>query len=609
MDSPLELMLAHALFEGIKPSRLVRLIGSAEAVEFPAGTKIVEAGDRESGLFLMKSACVQLSTPSGRVVQTGWNACGEELLAGVDCHALEARAVEAATGWTFTRVTLRELVQDQPIIGQRAVALLAARLAEERLPDERAAKKSRPAETGVFELLGWGSAIVLPPLAYWIGLQSALTIPAAMTTAICTAMIVMWVFSLVDEFIPPLIAMVATLFIGLAPPAVALAGFSSPGLVTLLGVFSLAAIITASGLSYRLMLWLLVKLPDRPIFHQAVLLLGGYLLSPITPSGNNRLSLLLPLYREMLDGLRLPRGGVAATALMAATFSGAMLMSPMLSTSKSANIAAITLLPPQTQEEFIGLFWLVASAVAAIGMTLLHWLVSRLMLKVPPVAPLPKPRLALQLRLLGPLSASEWLAVGGFLFFLVGAATYAWHRVPPSWLAGCVLIGLLLSGHFSKQDFRRQIDWPMLFFLLGVDSITRVMDYHHLQTGLATVLSESFVFVNGRIEFFILAALVTTLLVRLALPVTAGMLVSVVILLPVAEAHGVHPWICVFLAALFSDIWFLPYQSSVYLQVMSQGFGDTFDRGTFFRYNFWMNLSRIIVAYVSLPWWSWLGLH
>jgi len=284
-------------------------------------------------------------------------------------------------------------------------------------------------------------------------------------------------------------------------------------------------------------------------------------------------------------------------------------MSPMMSTSKSANIAAVNLLPAQIQEEFIGLFWLVAAALAAIGVTLIHSLVSGRMFAASESQPLPKPRIAQQLTLLGPLSTSEWLAIAGFLFFLVGAATYSWHHVPPSWLAGCVLVGLLLSGQFSKQDFRRQIDWPMLFFLLGVDSITRVMEYHGLQASLASAISGYFGFIDGRIELFILAALVTTLVIRLALPVTAGMLVSVVVLLPVADAHGIHPWICVFLTAMFSDIWFLPYQSSVYLQVLSQGFGESFDQPRFFRYNLWMNLARVVVAYASKPWWKWLGLH
>jgi di/tricarboxylate transporter len=610
MDSALESLQTSELFKEFDAARLVRLLGAVEPVAFDAGKMVIRAGEQAKALYLWEQGAVRLETPTGKLVDAAANACGEELAAGLQQYGLNAIANERLVGWMLPRESVQGFLQETPQCGQRAVALLASRLAGETLPlgaSKKASKKEIRASW--LEIVGWALSIISPPLVYLLLLQTGGTVQAGVTAAICTAMILLWVFSLLDEFIPPLVAMVATLFIGLAPPSVALAGFSSPGLITLLGVFSLAAIITASGLSYRIMLWLLLKLPDRPVFHQLALLFGGYLLSPITPSGNNRLSLLLPLYRDMLEGLRLTRGGAAATALMAASFSGAMLMSPMMSTSKSANIAAVNLLPAQIQEEFIGLFWLVAAAVAAIGVTLIHALISARMFSSNESQPLPKPRIAQQLTLLGPLSAGEWLAIAGFLFFLLGAATYSWHHVPPSWLAGCVLVGLLLSGQFSKQDFRRQIDWPMLFFLLGVDSITRVMEYHGLQASLASAISGYFGFIDGRIELFILAALVTTLVIRLALPVTAGMLVSVVVLLPVAAAHGIHPWICVFLTAMFSDIWFLPYQSSVYLQVLSQGFGETFDQPRFFRYNLWMNLSRVVVAYASIPWWNWLGLH
>jgi hypothetical protein len=610
MDSALvECLQSSSLFQGVEPAGLVRLLGVVEPVEFAAGQVIARSGERAEALVVCKTGRIRLVTPAGREVDAAAQSCGEEAAAGLDVYALTATAAGRVVGWRIPRLALLGFLREQSCRESRAVSILVSRLAGEELPLAQMAATVVPAAVGWRELVGWGVAVALPPLVYAMGLQAGGTVQAAMTAAICSAMMVLWVFSLLDEFIPPLVAMVATLFIGLAPPAVALAGFSSPGLITLLGVFALAAIITASGLSYRLMLWLLLHLPDRAVFHQGVLLFGGYLLSPITPSGNNRLSLLLPLYRDMLDGLKLTRGGAAATALMTATFSGAMLMSPMLSTSKSANIAAITLLPEQVQEEFIGLFWLVAAAVAALGLTLFHALASAWLFASPRAQPLPKPRIAEQLRLLGRLTSSEWLAVAGFVFFLVGAVTYSWHHVPPSWLAGCVLVGLLLSGQFSKQDFRRQIDWPMLFFLLGVDSITRVMDYQGLQAGLAASLAGCFQFVDGRIELFIFAALVTTLVIRLALPVTAGMLVSVVILLPVAAAHGIHPWICVFLTAMFSDIWFLPYQSSVYLQVLSQGCGDTYDRRRFFLHSCWMNLARVVVAYASIPWWNWLGLR
>ena len=128
------------------------------------------------------------------------------------------------------------------------------------------------------------------------------------------------------------------------------------------------------------------------------------------------------------------------------------------------------------------------------------------------------------------------------------------------------------------------------------------------QPAIAEATAHLYAFVDGRIERFVLAVLATAIVARLALPVTAGMLVTVVVLLPVASAQEIHPWICVFLAAMFSDIFFMRYQSSVYMQARSQGATASFDEGRFMAYNLWMNLARVAVAFLSIPWWRWLGL-
>lgn len=467
---------------------------------------------------------------------------------------------------------------------------------------------ARRSAAGLRDVIGWGAVLAAPPAIYLAGVAAGFAVEASLFAAILSAAVLLWVFSLVDEFIPPIVVVVATLFVNLAPPEVALAGFASPAFMTLLGVFALSAAIGISGLARRLMLMLLVRLPDRPFWHQVVLLAGGFLLSPITPSGNNRLSLLLPLYAEMVAGLRLPSGGAAATALMAAAYAGAMLMSPMLPTSKSSNIAAVALLPVQVQQEFLGLFWLVAAGVAALGLTLVHLLVSARMFPTTAERSLPREEVTAAIRRLGPVSAAERIVLGCFLFFMGGAMTVPWHHVSAAWLAGCVLVVLLVSGVIGREAFRTRIDWAMIMFLLGVDGIVRIIGYLGLDDTIAGLVAGGYGFVGMSIGLFILAALVTTLVVRLALPVTAGMLVSVVILLPVAAAAGVHPWICVFLTAMFSDIFFFPYQSSVYLQAVSQGLGGTFDERRFMAYNMRMNVARVAVAFLSIPWWQWLGL-
>jgi hypothetical protein len=74
-----------------------------------------------------------------------------------------------------------------------------------------------------------------------------------------------------------------------------------------------------------------------------------------------------------------------------------------------------------------------------------------------------------------------------------------------------------------------------------------------------------------------------------------------------AAANGIHPWVCIFLAALFSDVWFLRYQgTNGYLQICASDDADRFDERGLMRYTHWMNLARVAAAFASVPWWHWL---
>lgn len=603
----LDRLKADPLIGAGSNNALAHLLGSVEEVTFPAGEAIYRAGETAAALYLVVEGSVRLSAASGREIPLKEPRCGEEA-AVMGGYACTATALTELRAIRIPKTALADFARETPSFASGATQSLLSLLGGEEISIPSKPKVAKDTKVPLSEIIGWVSLILLPPALFFICKSNGFTTQASIFSAILAATVIMWVFTLVDEFIPPIICVVAALFIGLAPAPVALAGFSSPGMMTLIGVFALSASIGSSGLSYRFMLWLLHTLPDRPVFQQSAMLAGGYLLSPITPSGNSRLSLLIPLFRDMMDGLRLKKGGAGATALMAATFSGAMLFSPMLSTSKSSNITAVNLMPAQIQEQFLGLYWLVASMVAAVGITLLHLLASRWLFAVEDQVPLPKERILVQMRLLGPMSGAEKVALTGFLFFLAASATVSWHHIPPAWIAGCVLIGLLVSGTLGKKAFRDQLDWPMVFFLLGMDGITRILDHLKLDTVLAKVMTDCFSFVGGRLELFILAALATTLIVRLALPVTSGMLVSAIILMPVAMAQGIHPWLAIFLTAMFSDIWFFPYQSSVYTQVQSQGLGPRYDIPGFMRYNQLMNLARVVLAFASIPYWKWLGL-
>jgi hypothetical protein len=607
----MDVLTRDPLVAGFDRLALARLVGSMERVEWAPGAVLCAAGQAAEYLYLIESGTAVLTTPTGRQAPLRAPHCGEEAAAGLPHYACTVTATKQVIAWRLPRAALADVAQLHPTLATQALLSLASTLGGEAIGGgvgKGAAVTKWSPLTGR-EIGGWIAAIVLPAGIYFGCVSGGFTTQSALFAAILGMVVVMWLFAIVDEFIPPIIAIVATLFVGLAPPSVALGGFASPSLMTMIGVFALASTIASSGLSYRVMLWVLARLPDRPFWQQTSILLGGMALSPIVPSGNSRLAILLPLYRDMADGLRLPPRSTALTALMAATLSGALLFSPMMATSKPSSIATLNLLSVQAQHEFSGLFWLVAAGVAMVGLVGFHFLFMRWLLPAENPNPLPKERIRGQLQLLGPLGFAEWLALGSFVAFLAGTATVSLHHVQPSWIAGCVLVTLLVCGSLGKMDFRKQLDWPMVFFLLGIDGLVRIMSYLKVDALIAKVVSGHLGFIDGSIELFVLAALVITVALRIGLPIAASALISAVILIPVAEANHINPWICIFLAALFSDIWFFPYQSSVWMQAASKGQTEAIDRVQFTRYNQCMNAARVAVAFLSIPYWKWLELQ
>ncbi|MDN3987178.1 SLC13 family permease [Zwartia vadi] len=463
-------------------------------------------------------------------------------------------------------------------------------------------------KASVRELVGWSSLLIVPPVLYFTGVFYGLTVQAALFLAILSVVILMWLFNLLDDYIPPMLGMFASLFFGLAPPPVALSGLASPSLLTLMGVFALASVITTSGLGRRFVLYLLLKVPDRLFWQQNILVCCGLLLSFVSPSGNSRVTLILPLFKEISEALKLAKRGLTITSLMAATYGGAMLFSTALSNSKSASIAALSMLPLHLQNQYLGVFWIVAASVPMIFLLIMHIISMRVMFPADHAQTLSKQIIAEHLSTLGKMTQKERVACLAFVFFFVGSLTSGLHHVNTPSIAGLTILLLLIVGAFSKTDFQKSMDWPMIFFMLSMDSMMRTMAHLGLDQQLAKVMSEFYSFVDGSFILYTLATLTTTLVLRLAFPVAAGMLLSFVILMPVTLSQGYSPWICVFMTAIFSDIWFFRYQNSIYLIIWSSDSVADYDHAQFMRHNMIMNLARVLCVLAAIPFWSWMSL-
>lgn len=602
-----DLLRVNPLFSGISALNLAKIAGAVEIIEFKAGEVIFQSDQQANYYYIAVSGDINLLNERGEIAPLSGRGFGEEAI-NLESYASTARALTDLALLRIDKSAFNTLKAQSPQFSLNASLILVERLSGCKANKEKEAPKLSGQYLSPKEKLGWLMATVLPLLAFLLAESNGFTRYASIFIAIICAVIVMWAFAIVDEFIPPVVAVVASILTGLAPTSTALSGFSSPAFLTLLGVYALSGTIIQSGLSYRVVLMLQRALPISASSNQLVLLLSGYLLSFVTPSGNNRISLLLPAARDMMTSLRLGPKSSQATGLLAATFGGAMLFSPMLAVSKSANITAVSLLPDAIQERFLGFYWLYCAIFCAVGITAVHLYTMRRLFPKFEMAPVNKDTLITQIACLGTMRPEEKIAAWAFALFILFCITYSFHQINISIISGILLISLLLLGVFSKTDFRGMTDWPMIFFLLGVDSMMNIMGYLNLDQALANSVQGLYQFIDGRLWLFIAAAGITILIIRLALPLGAGMLTAFAILLPVALQQDVHPWICLFVCAIFSDIWFMPYQSSVYLQLRSTIPQNLYLEKEFFKYNLFLNIGRIAIVYASIPWWNYLGL-
>ena len=604
-------LLTDPLFGRCRHADLARLLPHLVERTFVPGEKIFSRDADADTAYMILQGRVELTFPGGMRYLVDTGLCGEEAGVQLPEYLADSVAVNAVRVLAIPREKLTLLIHAHPELRSEIQKLLLARSRGEAQALKRYVPKgSAVVDSGSWrEVLGWWCAIVLPALILFFGGDWGLQKNAVIFLAVFAATVTMWVFSLVDEYVPGLFAVFAILVLGLAPPTQVLAGFASDGFFLAMSILGLGTVIVASGLSYRLLLWLLLKLPSHPFWQNIGLMLIGFLLTPLVPSINGRVALVTPMMQDMLEILGLRPGGRAATRLAVTAFTGASLLSAIFLTSKSVNFVIFGLLSPQGQDQFQWLYWTFAALAAGVLMLAVHLFLSSLFFRSDEKPQLVKRQVEAQLQLLGGLKGREWAALSGVVAFILGVATTSLHRIQPPWLALVILYALLLFGFLRKSEFKEKIDWPFLVYLAGLIGITGGFNAVGLDKWLALHLAGLGGFMRGNLELFLLDLFAVLFVVRLAVPISATIVIAATVFMPLAEVHGVNSWVIGMAILLLGEMWFFPYQCSYYIQFREiAGCKGSYDEKKFLLYNALLNVVKLLALYVSLPWWKWLGL-
>jgi anion transporter len=447
----------------------------------------------------------------------------------------------------------------------------------------------------VAALAAFAAARLSPPLDGLTPLgQSVLGATAAGT--------ILWI----AEAVPlGLTAVVVTVLLGLCPglrlPDVA-SGFAGEVTFFLIGAVGIGAAVEASGLAARAARFLSRSARNSPTRLYVQMIAGFPVLALLMPSAITRNAVLIPAYREALDGMGIAAQRRTGRAIMLALGILNPLASSALLTGGTTSIAAATLLGG-----FSWLGWFVLMAVPyyallCCGGVLVRVLVGRFEPADPKAAP---PAAAAR----EPYSAAEKRTLTVLALTAVLWLTDRVHHLSPAVpaLLGAALLMLPRVGVISWKAFEARLSWGLILTVGTSLSLAALMTstgaaawLGHLLAGRLSGLAEA--------PALLLAGLiVAVVVVHLAITNLAA---CVALLLPIAATiaagAGLNP-VVVGLATLIAvdAVILYPVQTAANLMAYETGY---FDRGDVVKLGLGMLAATIVVVALVLPYWAFLGL-
>lgn len=604
----MQALLRDPVFRTCSRQELARLLPYLQMRQLEPGRTLFSSGCTAEDCCLIVDGEFEIRCGAETTRQVGKGFLGEEAAIGMRSYLRTAVANTPARVVMIPASRLRALSEFNPEIGQRILdSYSRSTLQDETLPEDETHSRAG----FQFATLGWLLAFAVPLLSYWLLNRSA-DLPnreAIYLLAVISATVVMWVFRLLPDFIPALFAVLSSILLGLAPADVALSGFASGAFFMAMSIFGLSVVTTSSGLSYRILLWLLRLGPANKLWYRTSLFLAGVILTPIIPTSNGRVAIVAPVLKDLLNSFGEQAGETERRRLAMSVLCGISLFSAIFMSSKSINFVVFGFLPVQDQAQFQWVAWLGAAActglILLLGYLLAIWLLFRNESKLS----LSKDMIACQLTLLGPIQTAEWGALLGLLVMLAAVLTVAMHGIAVPWVTLAILFSLLMFGLLDKQRFRSRIDWSFLVYLGALISLVRVMRH----VGVDLWFTDQFRWLTGYMQhdfrLFILLLAVAIFVVRLALPINATVVVFATFLIPAAVNVGVNAWLVGFLILLLAESFLWPFQASYYLQFTSMLEGTcelSHPRTIVFQLGLY--LLKLLAIYASFPYWRYWGL-
>lgn len=444
-------------------------------------------------------------------------------------------------------------------------------------------------------------AFVLPP-------PSGLTPAGLRVLATVAALVALSFLDVLPDYLLGLLMIAVWVVSGTLPVGVAANGFAGPTFFLMLASMAIGAAIERSGLLYRGAIEIVRRLPPSHRARCLALAGLGVLFAPGMPSPNARLLLASPLAQDIADSLRYPQRSGGSAGLALATFVGFGLMGSLFLTGNPMCLIIFGVFPPDVQARMSWGGWFLAALPT--HLVLLGLTMAFLLWRYRPddEQDVPFDTLALQRRVLGPLTRDEKVALGVLVMLLAGFSTQAIHHLDPAWIAVAALAGLFLLGSLDDGTFKHGVNLSFLIYVGVIMGFGQVFAHVQLDQWLGASFSGLAGLTGGSPVFFVLVVAALSVMLSLILRPGPISLLLVLALSPTAAAIGVSPWVVAVTTLLATNLWLYPQQNVLYLTAYhgtgEQAFTHAQARPLAFAYTAFV----FVALLASIPYWRLIGL-
>ncbi|MEQ8175563.1 MAG: SLC13 family permease [Syntrophomonadaceae bacterium] len=642
-----EILKRIPIFSQLDRVDLAKLVPELEEVKYQAGETIFKQGEQGSSLLVITGgkARVFIHNPQGAqhdlAILGSYECLGEMALLTGEPRSASVQAETDISALKLERSRFDRLQKDHPFLSIHLNRVMAQRLASTNQAAASGTVYSKDndvssLENGFFSVESSANYSVISHgiRQVWIWLKSLLDLKhvgALILVTLCSwglfcvlndagfnrdqiiIALLLWLaaaawstnilsFNVISMSLP-----VAAVLLGVSDAQRAFIGYSSSSWFLMLSILAIAVAMNNTGLLYRVGLWTTTKFSPFYANQTLALTVSGLLLTPIIPSADGRTALAGTLAMDLVDTLGLKDRSSGAVGIAMACMLGFGQMSFLFMNGSTTCVLVFGLMPDEVASTISWGYWLRAALPLGIFYLIFSWLTilffyrEKIEYKTNVIAS--------QLKILGPPTKHEIIAVLVVGLFLIGELTQSLHHINSAWVAIIAFLLLFGTSVLDESSVRKDIDWNRLISYGALVGFGVVIQ----QSGFTDVLASKavhplFQILSSHTALFLFTIAIFVNLLRIALPVVPALVLSTLTLIPIGSLLGVNPLVIALIILLSSNSWILPYQSTIYQNLVMSTEDRVFQHKQTLKFAYSQVAVILLSIAINIPYWRFMGL-